>query len=122
MKHLTLALLRLGALCLGAAEKLRITDATGSEGRAILRLAVDLGQKHGWEISIHSLDVSAALDKLDAGETDLVLVNGPDLPAGRHAVSRRYSTAAYIAVGGVNVCRFRLYITILYKLYRSIIQ
>ena len=98
MKRLTLALLSLCALCLGAAEKLRITDSTGGEGRAILRLAAELGLQHGWEISIHSLDASAALDKLDAGETDLVLVNGSDLPDGRHAASRRYSTAAYIAV------------------------
>lgn len=96
MKRLTTALLCLGALCLGAAEKLRITDATGGEGCAILRLAAELGQKHDWEISIHSLESSAALDKLDAGETDLVLLNGSDLPAGRH--SRRYSTAAYLAV------------------------
>ena len=98
MKRLATALLLAGALWLGAAERLRITDATGAEGSAILRLAAELGRKHDWEVSIHSLEASAALDKLDAGETDLVLVNGSDLPAGRRTGSRRYSTAAYIAV------------------------
>lgn len=98
MKRLTLTLLSFCALCLGAAEKLRITDATGSEGSAILRLAAELGQKHDLEISIHSLEASAALEKLDAGETDLVLLNGSDLPGERRPNSCRYSTAAYIAV------------------------
>lgn|GEM_PF-5755132 len=99
MKRLTTALLLLaGALCLGAAERLRITDATGSEGSAILRLAAELGHRHNYEVSIFSLEASAALEKLDAGETDLVLVNGADLPAERRKNSRRYATAAYLAV------------------------
>lgn len=81
MKKLaTLLLLAAAALCVSGAGKLRLTDATGSGLAAFSRLAFAFATPRGTEIAYHRLEVSAALEKLAAGETDIVLLKSDDIP------------------------------------------
>ena len=79
-KPLTLFLLAAAALFASGAEKLRLTDATGSGLAAFSRLAFAFATRSGTEIAYHRLEVSAALEKLALGETDVVLLKADDIP------------------------------------------
>ena len=81
------------ALLASGAGKVRLTDATGSGLAAFGRHAFDYATKHGVEFAYFRLEVSAALEKLALGETDVVLLNGADLP-------KDFS-------GGKTVCAYR---------------
>ena len=98
MKRLLTVLALCCALLSGGAEKLRIADATGSDGNAVtaglLKLAAG---RSDIEISLTRLDAESALEKLDAGDFDVVLVNGGDLPQKYRAMAFRYATGACIA-------------------------
>lgn len=99
MKRLLTALALFAALLATGAEKLRIADATGSDGDAVTGILFSLAsERPGIEISFRKLDAESALEKFDAGDFDVVLVNGGDLPPERRRTAFRYATKAYIAV------------------------
>ena len=102
MKKLaTLLLLAAAALFAAGADKLRITDATGSGLAAFGRLAFSFATESGVEIAYHRLEGSSALEKLAAGETDIVLLNTDAIPENFSGTRRRCAYRALIAV--VNV-------------------
>ena len=99
MKRLLTAFVLVFALLSAGAEKLRIADATGSDGGAIPAALLKLFAGHPeLEISCFKLDAESALEKFDAGDLDVVLLNGCDLPHDRRKTAFRYATGAYIAV------------------------
>ena len=99
MKRLLTALVLFAALLAAGAEKLRIADATGGDGNAVTAILLKLAaERKGLEISFRKLDAEYAFEKLDAGDIDVVLVNGGDLPPKYREKAFRYATRAYIAV------------------------
>ena len=100
MKRLLTAFVLVFALLSVGAEKLRIADATGSDGGAIPAALLKLIAEHpDFEISCFKLDAESALEKFDAGDLDVVLLNGGDLPPpDRRKRAFRYATGAYVAV------------------------
>ena len=99
MKRLLTVLALFAALLATGAEKLRIADATGGDGNAITALLLKFAAaRPGTEISYRKLDAESALEKLDAGDFDVVLVNGGDLPKKHRPAAFRYATGAFIAV------------------------
>ena len=86
------------ALLAAGAEKLHVADATGSDGDAITGILLSLAaERPQLELSVRKLDAESAFEKLDAGDFDVVLVNGDDLPQKYRAAALRYSTAAFVA-------------------------
>ena len=101
MKRLLCILTLCCALFADGAEKLRIADATGGDGSAITAALLKLaGGRTDIEVSMRTIDAESALEKLDAGDFDVVLVNGGDLPPKYRARAFRYAIGAWIA--GVN--------------------
>ena len=99
MKRLAIALTLLAALFLHGAEKLRIADATDSDGSAVTRILLTLAaEQPQLEISFRRIDAGSAFEKFEAGDFDVVLVNGGDLPRKFRDRALRYSTGAFIAV------------------------
>ena len=99
MKKL-LTILAIGAALLAAgAEKLRIADATGGENSAVTALLFKFSAaRPGTEISYRKIDAENAFEKLDAGDFDVVLANGGDLPRKYRPRAFRYSIGAFVAV------------------------
>ena len=99
MKRLfAIVLLLAAAPTVTAEEKLRIIDATDSGGSAVVQLAMGIGRKRNCEVSLHTLDAATALEKLAADETDVVLLNGADLPRPAPKNAFRYATGAFLAI------------------------
>ena len=99
MKRLLTVLVLCAALLATGAEKLRIADATGGDGDAVTAILFGLAaERPGLEISFRKLDAESALEKLDVGDLDVVLVNGGELPKKYRSAAFRYATKAYIAV------------------------
>lgn len=99
MKRLPTVLALFSALLVFGAEKVRIADATGGEGNAVTGILLKfVAERPGVEISYRKLDAEIALDKLNAGDFDVVLVNGGDLPPKYRPAAFRYATGACIAV------------------------
>ena len=99
MKRLLTVLALCAALLATGVEKLRIADATGGDGDAVTAILFGLAaERPGLEISFRKLDAESALEKLDAGDFDVVLVNGGDLPKKYRSAAFRYATKAYVAV------------------------
>ena len=99
MKRLFIAVTLFAALLSVGAEKLRIADATNGGGDAVAgiilqRFAVE---RSDVEVSLIRSNAEDALEKLEAGDFDIVLVNGGDLPPKFRARAFRYAVAAYIA-------------------------
>lgn len=102
MKRLLTVLALVSALFLRGAELLRIADATGSDGSAITALLLKLAaERPGLEVSMRRIDAEFAFEKFDAGDFDVVLVNGGDLPEARRKLAFRYAIRAYVAVVSV---------------------
>ena len=99
MKRLLTVLALFSALFLRGAEILRIADATGSDGNAVTSILLKFAsEREGLEISFRRLAADIALEKLDAGDLDLVLVNGGDLPEKYRDRAFRWAVNACIAV------------------------
>ena len=97
MKRLFTVLALCGALLTGAAEKLRIADATGSNGTAITAALLKFAVEHpDIEASLSRIDAENALEKFDAGDFDVVLVNAGDLPQKYRDRAFRYAIGACI--------------------------
>lgn len=102
MKRLLAGALVFAALIGRGAETLRIGDATGSRGGAVAAMLYLLAARNGEvEVSVNRLDAASALEKFDAGDFDVVLVNDRDLPEAKKRSAFRYAVKAYIAVVGV---------------------
>ena len=87
------------SLVLRGAETLRIADATGADGAAVAALLLKFAsEREKCEISFRRIDAAGALEKLDAGDFDIVLVNGGDLPEKYRGKAFRYAVKACIAV------------------------
>ena len=100
-KLLTLLLLLPAALLAPGADKLRITDATGSGMAAFGRIVFGFATQNDVEVAYHRLEASAALEKLSLGETDLVILKSEDIPKD---FSGSKSVCAYrVLVAVVNV-------------------
>lgn len=98
MKRLLTALVLCGALFAGGAEKLRIVDATGSDGGAITAALLKLAAgRPDIEVSLQRLDAEIAWEKFEAGDFDVMLVNGSDLPEKHRGRALRYAVGACIA-------------------------
>ena len=99
MKRFAALLSLAAALFLRGAETLRIADATGSDGSAVTALLLKLAsERKGLEVSFRRLEAGLALEKFDAGDLDVVLVNGGDLPEKYRRTAFRYAAKAGIAV------------------------
>lgn len=102
MKRLFTLFALFAALLLDGAETLRIADATGSDGDAITGVLFSLNaERPQLELSLRKIDAESAWEKFEAGDFDIVLVNGDDLPQKFRPAALRYSTGAFIAA--VNV-------------------
>jgi hypothetical protein len=102
LKRLLTVLALTAALLSAGAEKLRIADATGSDGGALPAALLKLFAEHPeFEISCFKLDAETALEKFAFGDFDVVLINGGDLPPDRRKTAFRYAVGAYIAVVSV---------------------
>ena len=99
MKRQLILIALFAALVLRGAETLRIADATGGDGGAVTALLLKFAsERKDLEISFRRLDAESALEKLDAGDFDIVLVNGGDLPEKYRKAAFRYAVKACIAV------------------------
>lgn len=102
LKRLLTVIALFAALLLRAAETLRIADATGSDGSAVTSLLLRLAaERPGLEVSLRRIDADLAFEKFDAGDFDVVLVNGGDLPENRRKTAFRYAVQACVAVVSV---------------------
>lgn len=94
------------ALALCAGGRVRVTDATGRDVGAVGRFALPWAAEKRLELSVRKLEAGAALEKLAAGETDIVLLKSEDLPTGFSGKHRVYAHRALIvAVNAQNPVR-----------------
>ena len=99
MKRLLIVLALFSAPFLHGAETLRIADATEGDWNAVTAILLKFAsEREGLEISFRRLDAGIAFEKLDAGDLDLVLVNGGDLPEKYRARAFRCAVKACVAV------------------------
>ena len=101
MKLPFIAAAALAAFALCAGEKVRITDASGGGCDTLGRFAMTWAARKGLELSVRKLDAEMALEKLGAGDIDLVLLKPEALPAG--SGWRRRVCAYRALVAAVNV-------------------
>ena len=99
MKRLLTLVTLFAALLSVGAEKLRIADATSGGGDAVAGIILQrfAGERSDVEVSLIRSNADDALEKLEAGDFDVVLVDGGSLPPKFRARAFRYSIAAYIA-------------------------
>ena len=91
----------LAALALGAGEKVRITDSSGGGCDTLGRFAMPWAARKGLELSVRKLDVETALERLVAGDTDMVLLKQDALPS--DFAGKRRICAYRALVAAVNV-------------------
>ncbi len=98
LKFLCWSLLGCCVFAAAADGRLRISDATGSESGAVGVLAFRLAdERQPMKVSFHRLEAGAALDKLAAGETDVVLINAAEIPADFSGIRQVYAHDATVA-------------------------